>query len=264
MKRLNNYLARMAGCIGANLVRQWYSTTDFRAVYYNPEHDLKNPHLSGGVYLGWHEYVLAPLYARGGCRMTVLVSQHRDAEILAKAVEMMGATFERGSTKRGGAGALKKMMEAHQHQHIAMTPDGPRGPRRQLAKGPIYLASRLGRPIYCIGIGMDRPYRFNSWDKFAVPRPFSRVRAIVGPPIYVPQDLPRSEIETYRQLVNDTMDELTDFAERWAVSGKRHPLEHAVKRCGISRVRAQQEIQDPFASLQSSKPKSGFSITPAA
>ena len=55
--------------------------------------------------------------------------------------------------------------------NLTITPDGPRGPRRQLAQGPVYLASKLGMPIVAMGFGYDRPWRFNSWDRFAIPRP---------------------------------------------------------------------------------------------
>jgi hypothetical protein len=102
-----------------------------------------------------------------------------------------------------------------------MTPDGPRGPRRQLAQGPIYLASRLQLPLVVMGFGYDRPWRTNSWDRFAVPRPFSRARAIIGPPLMVPPDLNRVSLEQSRRRVEHLLNCLTNEAEAWAAAGTR-------------------------------------------
>jgi hypothetical protein len=116
--------------------------------------------------------------------------------------------------------------------HMAITPDGPRGPRRQLAQGPIFLASRLGLPIVPMGLGYDRPWRTPTWDKFAVPRPFSRARGVVGPEIYIPPDLDRTGMEVRRRAVERLLTELTVDAENWAASGERRAGQTTVARHG--------------------------------
>jgi hypothetical protein len=105
--------------------------------------------------------------------------------------------------------------------HLAITPDGPRGPRRQCAQGPIYLASTLQLPLVPLGLGYDRPWRTSSWDRFAVPRPFSRARAIMGPAITIPPHLDRSDIENCRMRVERLLTALSDEAAEWASSGLR-------------------------------------------
>jgi hypothetical protein len=114
--------------------------------------------------------------------------------------------------------------------HVAITPDGPRGPRRELAQGAVFLASRMGLPIVPMGLGYDRPWRLKSWDRFAVPRPFSRARGVVGPEIHIPADLDRAGIESHRLAVERILNDLTGEAERWAASGERRIGEFVTRR----------------------------------
>src|SRR5262249_53203129 len=116
------------------------------------------------------------------------------------------------------------------NQHLTMTPDGPRGPRRHLAQGPVYLASRLQLPLVVMGFGYDRPWRVNSWDRFAVPRPFSRGRAVIGPPLTIPRDLDRDGLERCRQRVEQLLNNLTQEAESWAAAGTRKACEIVISR----------------------------------
>jgi hypothetical protein len=85
----------------------------------------------------------------------------------------------------------------------------------------VYLASRLQLPLVVMGLGCDRPWRVNSWDRFAVPRPYSRARAVIGPPMMLPADLDRAGIETARQRVEGLLNCLTAEAESWAAAGSR-------------------------------------------
>ena len=89
----------------------------------------------------------------------MLLSRHRDAEILSHAAYHLGFDFVRGSTNRGGVAAIRELLEKSRHMHLTITPDGPRGPRRKLAPGSIYLASKLGLPLVVMGYGYDRPWR---------------------------------------------------------------------------------------------------------
>ncbi|NLA09484.1 MAG: DUF374 domain-containing protein, partial [Microbacteriaceae bacterium] len=111
--------------------------------------------------------------------------------MLAVGIAMSPALFRvvRGSTRRGGASALRQLLDQGELTHLAITPDGPRGPRRTLAQGAVYLASKLQMPLVALGMGFDRPWRVKSWDRFAIPRPGSRARAILSPEIHVPAGL---------------------------------------------------------------------------
>ena len=102
-----------------------------------------------------------------------------------------------------------------------MTPDGPRGPRRRMSQGPIFLSSRLGIPLVAIGMGYDRPWRLSTWDRFAVPRPRSRARAVWSPYLAIPPHLDRDGLEYYRRRVEQLLELLTLEAEAWAAAGTR-------------------------------------------
>jgi lysophospholipid acyltransferase (LPLAT)-like uncharacterized protein len=197
------------------------STLDYRAVFYDRSVDPVMGVGTPRIYVFWHENILIPLYVRGHCHLAMLLSQHRDAEILARVARQMGFECVRGSTYRGGAKAIWELWDRSRRQHLTITPDGPRGPRRQMALGPIFLASRLGLPLVAMGFGYDRPWRMNSWDHFAVPRPFSRARALIGPPMFLPSDLDRDGMERSRQRTEQLLNDLTTEAEAWAAAGTR-------------------------------------------
>jgi lysophospholipid acyltransferase (LPLAT)-like uncharacterized protein len=160
----------------------------------------------------------------------MLLSQHRDADILARVAHHLGFECVRGSTYRGAARAIWELSDRSRRQHLTMTPDGPRGPRRRLAQGPIYLASRLQLPLVVMGFGYERPWRARSWDRFAVPRPFSRARAVIGPPLMLPAELNRAALEQTRCRVEHLLNGLTQEAEAWAAAGTRKAGEVTIAR----------------------------------
>jgi lysophospholipid acyltransferase (LPLAT)-like uncharacterized protein len=233
------WLLPLGGRMSAWAIRRWMSTLDYRAAFYDQSIDPAFGADSPRIYVFWHENILIPLYVRGHCDLAMLLSQHRDAEILAHVARRMGFDCVRGSTYRGGAKAIWELWERSRGQHLTITPDGPRGPRRKMALGPIFLASRLGLPLVLMGFGYDRPWRMNSWDRFAVPRPFSRARAIIGPPMTLPPDLDRAGMERSRQRAEQLLNDLTTEAEAWAKAGSRKAGEVKIKpqHAPIARLR---------------------------
>jgi lysophospholipid acyltransferase (LPLAT)-like uncharacterized protein len=226
------------GLAAAAGIRAWMSTLDYQALFYDQSVDgiYAAPH--SRIYVFWHEYLLLPLAVRGNCNLTMLLSKHRDADVLFRLAHHMGFNCVRGSTYGGATSALLELSRVGQFMHMAITPDGPRGPRRELAQGPVFLASRLGLPIVPMGMGYDRPWRAKSWDRFAVPRPWSRARGIVGPEIFIPPNLDRDELEQRRQGVERLLNDLTVEAEHWAASGRR--------RAGQVPIRRQARILGPL------------------
>ncbi|HID77826.1 MAG TPA: DUF374 domain-containing protein [Planctomycetaceae bacterium] len=224
MELFYNLLTNAGGLLASALIRNWMGTLEYKAAFVDPHIDPASPHCSGQkIYLFWHEYILFPLAVRGHCNVAMLLSRHRDAEILSRVAYHLGFACVRGSTRRGGVAAIRQMLRRSRQMHLTITPDGPRGPRRRMALGPIYLASKLGIPLVATGYGYDRPWRASSWDRFAIPRPGSRARAVSGPEIYVPPDLDREGLERFRQQMEDLLDRLTREAEQWAQSGTRRP-----------------------------------------
>ncbi|NMC21296.1 MAG: lysophospholipid acyltransferase family protein [Thermogutta sp.] len=216
--------------------KAWMGTLQARVLYEEPAVDPAFPDCEGpNLYVFWHEYILLPFYMRGHCNLTMLLSRHRDADLLSQAAKKMGFDFVRGSTRRGGLEAIRGMMAAGKTHHLTITPDGPRGPRRCMAPGAIYLASRLNMPIVAMGVGYHRPWRLKSWDRFAVPRPFSRARTVTSRAWRIPRDLDREGVEEYRRRLEIELNRLTDKAERWASEGTHIPGERPFRRRSADR-----------------------------
>jgi hypothetical protein len=173
------------------------------------------------IYASWHETILAFAFVGMPAlyRTQVLISQHQDGEYITQIVERLGARVARGSTTRGGRAGLLEMVHARKHMHLAITPDGPRGPRRRLQLGAIYLASRTGLPIVPLGFGFSNAWRARSWDRFAVPLPFSQLVCLAGQPTQVPPHLSDAGHEYWRNHVEQCMLECTHAAEHRAVAG---------------------------------------------
>jgi len=233
-------------------IRQWMGTLDYRVEFGDPEVDPVHPRYRGAkIYVFWHENILMPLYLRGHANIAMLLSRHADANILDRVARMMGFGVVRGSTFRGGSVALRELAERAATGNLTITPDGPRGPRRRLAPGCVFLASTLGIPIVAMGMGYDRPWRAGTWDRFAIPRPFSRARGVVSRAIHVPAELDRDGIERYRAGIEALLTHLSDEAEAWARAGSRRPGQIAVRK-EASRVARQgaAEPGDPGIALE--------------
>ncbi len=161
------------------------------------------------VYAFWHCHILPLAVAYKGEGARVMISEHRDGELIARVVERMGFTTERGSTTRGGAKALRALIKLKRDPSmcdIAITPDGPRGPARKAQSGSVYLASKTGFPLVPMGVAADRPWKFNSWDRFQVPRPFSRCVIVVGEEIPVGGTLTDEEVERMCRLLEERLE----------------------------------------------------------
>lgn len=238
MKLTSPHAVGLAALVSSALIRNWMGTLDFAARYADRSVDPVHPDYRGSkIYVFWHENILFPLALRGHCRIAMLLSRHDDANVLGRVAGMMGFETIRGSTFRGGAVALRQLAERARDRNLAITPDGPRGPRRTLAPGCLYLAGSLGIPLVAMGFGYERPWRLTTWDQFAIPRPFSRARAIVSRPIHIPPGLDRDGLEQHRRDVERLLTRLSDEAEDWAWSGRRLNDQVRVGR-GASRTAA--------------------------
>lgn len=213
-------LIRTVSFLASWAVRGLAGTLRFRYQALGPTlepHRLDRP--GRYIYAFWHENILLLAYQYGRPDVHVLISQHADGELITQVAQWLGFNVVRGSSTRGGVQALRHCLRAAESGHLAVTPDGPRGPRRHVHDGLIYLAARTGLPIVPIGIGYCRPWRARSWDRFAVPRPWTRGRCVSGTPITIPADMEREHLEGYRQQVEGALLHAGDIAERWAETG---------------------------------------------
>ena len=167
------------------------------------------------VYAFWHCMMLVPAYVGRSWRIQVLISQHSDGEYIAQVIKWMGFGVVRGSTTRGGMRAAKAMVDkARQGFPLGITPDGPRGPRFVVQPGSIFLSQKTGLPIIPVVVGLSRYWELPSWDRFRVPKPFSRALLMYGDPIHVPPKLTEEEMEHYRLLLENTMKQLAEKADK--------------------------------------------------
>jgi lysophospholipid acyltransferase (LPLAT)-like uncharacterized protein len=253
MKLKSPLIQKIAGLSAATFARLWMNTLEWKTAMYDPSVDPLHPDCRGQkLFLFWHEYILAPLALRGHTNLAMLLSQHRDAEIIGRAAKHLGFETVRGSTSRGGTAALRDLLRRSRHMHLAIVPDGPRGPRRTMSLGPIYLSSKLQMPLVLMGLGYDQPWRANSWDKFAVPRPFSRARAVLSPELYLPESLDRDGLEHYRVQMERMLNRLTLEAEAWTESGTRKLEEKPLLKGAAPRLGRRINKRHPLAGPHSS------------
>ncbi len=152
----------------------------------------------------------------------VLISNHRDGAIIAGAIKFFGYKTIRGSStdgkkskQKGGTKALRAMIQAMRDGNtILITPDGPRGPRMRAREGTVKLAQITGAPIFPLSYSIRHRRIANSWDKFIIPRPFSRGVFVWGEPIRVPRKADRETIERFRQHVEKELNAVTRKADQ--------------------------------------------------
>lgn len=162
----------------------------------------------------WHALMLVPLFHNRHSAGCALVSEHRDGELIARVLRRLGYTLVRGSTTRGAARALVQLVRAaREGRDLAFTPDGPRGPRYVAQPGVVYVAAKTGCPIIPVGFAAARYWEFHSWDRFRLPKPFSRAELRYGEPLHVPPHLTEDDVELWRQRVEDALKRVTREAE---------------------------------------------------
>ena len=229
MKLRNPALIRAAGLMGAGLFRLWMDTLRYRFAFPEAVHPVP-PRVGRYIYAFWHESLLVAADMR--TPVHTLISHHADGELIAQVCRHLRIGVVRGSPKEGGSEALLRLRRQSARTHLAVTPDGPRGPRRRVKLGTIYLASATGLPVVGFGVGYGRAWRLRSWDRFALPRPWSTAYLVVAPALAVPPGLDRAGLEGYRRLLEERMLRATEAAERWAdrASGRDAPAPSGATR----------------------------------
>lgn len=201
----------IVGLLGSLLVRALISTLRVRIVggKYPPR-----PANTGIVQCFWHAQLLSLAYLYRNTNAHVLVSSHRDGEYIVRVTNRLGFGAVRGSSTRGGARLLGEALDKlSKGIDIAVTPDGPRGPRHEFKRGALFLAKESGAPIVLGACVPRKAWRLRSWDRFYIPKPFSRAVLVVGEHIHIPKTLTGEEMEEKRLELQDKLNELTRQAE---------------------------------------------------
>jgi lysophospholipid acyltransferase (LPLAT)-like uncharacterized protein len=223
MKIRHPFLIKTLGLAAAVGIKTWIGTLRYRYRSLGPDLNPLRTDLDGRyIYAIWHENLLLPVYQYSRANVWVIISQHADGELLTEIGRHVRMKLVRGSTRRGGVEAVRKLLRISRSSHLAITPDGPRGPRRQVQAGLVYLAARTGLPVVPTGFGYQRPWRLRSWDRFVLPRPWTVGTCVTGAPIVIPAEVGKGDLEHYRQLVEDRLLHASAVAERWAEHGRFH------------------------------------------
>jgi lysophospholipid acyltransferase (LPLAT)-like uncharacterized protein len=216
MKLRHPLLIRAVSLVMSWVLRAWLATLTYRFTFDDPGAAPRELSRQGrrAIYLFWHEMMLFPAHTHARQRIAVLISHHADGELIAQIVRMLGGQVVRGSTNKRGLSALRELMRRGRVGHLAITPDGPRGPRRRVQDGCVFLASRTGMPVVPVGFAFARCWRYRrSWDRMAFPKPGAVAQAVVGRPIEVPASLDRTGLEQYRQCAQAALDDVQRRAE---------------------------------------------------
>jgi lysophospholipid acyltransferase (LPLAT)-like uncharacterized protein len=172
---------------------------------YRPFWDAGQP----TVFVLWHGRLLPCTYHHRGQGVVTLVSRHRDGEYIARIVERWGFFPVRGSSSRGGLEAVRELIRfVRRGRSLAITPDGPRGPREVMKLGPLLVAQRTGAPVIPTECTASRAWFFGGWDRFLVPQPFSRITIHYGEPVFIPREAGEAELEAIARDVERRMAEM--------------------------------------------------------
>lgn len=205
---------RMAGFLGSGLLSILGATWRYEA----EGQEVLEKQLDRGepfILAFWHSRILPLAYWHRGDGIMVLVSQHSDGEYIARVVQRMGLETARGSSTRGGARGLREIVkEARNGRSMAFTPDGPRGPARVFKAGALVAAKLTGAPIIPLAAGSARAWRLSSWDRFEVPRPFTRVQVRYGEPVHIPREADDAELSRLANVLEERLNRLTDRADQ--------------------------------------------------
>ncbi len=138
----------------------------------------------------WHGSMLVPWYLGRNKKFAALISKSRDGDLLARILKGWKYEVVRGSSTAGGFVALGIMVDyAKNNYSIAITPDGPKGPIHKLKAGAVVTAKKSGLPLILVSIGHDKKRILKSWDRFEIPKFFSRVKVVYSDPVSIKSDL---------------------------------------------------------------------------
>ena len=168
------------------------------------------------VLVFWHGTMLLPWYLHGNPNVVALISKSKDGDLLAKLLKKWNYKVVRGSSSSGGEIALGIMVDYAKNNHsIAITPDGPRGPRHKFKAGAAVTAKKSGLPIILVGTGHQRKKILKNWDKFEVPCFFSKAKVVYSDPIYLNVNLTYNETSEKISFCENELNRLQNEAQNF-------------------------------------------------
>lgn len=212
--------------VGALIIRLLSWSTRVRVL--NPSGDPLHPRSRGfapgdvPIYVSWHQRMFAFFDHLGPRHVAVMISRSRDGEMISRAAQHLGFRSVRGSSTRGGVPAMREILGILKRRRpIGFLADGPLGPPGIVKTGVIAASRETGDPIVPLAWGGDRVWTFKSWDRYKVPKPFSRVVLVVGDSIRVPAGADRAQMERARQRLGREIDRLCAVADTYFTNARK-------------------------------------------
>jgi lysophospholipid acyltransferase (LPLAT)-like uncharacterized protein len=201
---------------GLLLVKLLSSTYRCRLVGMENEKRILDDH-GTVVYASWHQRFFPGITLFATRKpIAIIISQSRDGEMIARVVDILGWRSVRGSSSKGGFRALKELRRlTRKGYRVGHIVDGPQGPFGVVKPGLLTIAQFAGTPILPVIMSAEKRWVFNSWDRFMVPKPFSRVIIRFAPPITVPRRLEAGAFEALRQDIEEQIKELYVQTDNW-------------------------------------------------
>ena len=182
-------------------------------------HDKAEENSRLPIYVFWHDRIFLTTYWWRKRRIVVMTSRSFDGEYIARFIQRFGYGAARGSSTRGGVGAIVEMARLMRAGcTTAFTIDGPKGPRYVAKMGAVLLAKKTGHPILPVTMALARFWTLPNWDMFQIPKPFTKARVYVAPPICVPADADETTLSLKRDELQLALDKLSFQGEEWRQS----------------------------------------------
>ena len=205
---------RLVGTLGRWLLDALMATVRV-SVEHGERHDRLRDAGEPILYALWHGRLLPLTYHHRHKGIVALISQSADGEYIARVVQGWGYETIRGSSSRGGGKALREIVKRLRGgRSLAITPDGPRGPRQRLQPGIITAAQLSGAVILPLAAGASRAWWPGGWDRFCIPKPFARVTVLYGEPRRVPRDADGAEVRRFARELETDMNALIEEVDR--------------------------------------------------
>ena len=174
---------------------------------------------AGEIAIGtfWHRCIFSAIWVWRKRGIVVLNTVNFDGQWTRRVIERLGFGTAQGSSTRGAIEGLTIMASRlEEGKHVALTIDGPHGPRYVAKPGAVILARRTGKPVSVFHLAAQRAHTFKkSWDLFQLPYPFSRVVMFVAPPIRVPMDADSEVVHQKQKEIQAALERVRDVAESW-------------------------------------------------
>ncbi len=154
------------------------------------------------IYTIWHRNMIPLIFRHRFLQIAVLISASRDGSLISNPMEVLGYKIVRGSSSVKNKSALRQLISASQKYSLALTPDGPKGPPYKIKDGVLFISYMTKNPLVPVKIDVESEWVFNSWDKFRIPKPFSKIRVKYFAPIPVNS---REEFPEIKKMIDNLM-----------------------------------------------------------